>query len=115
MTDVVLTKQRIEPGKTDHLREWTQEIQDREDEALETLEQEGMHHEAAFVEHTDDGDFLVYFMQADDMDRVFDAFAESDHPIDAEHKEVMREVLVDGENVGDYELLYQLSNPNRPE
>lgn len=65
MVDVVLTKQRIEPGETDRLREWCTEIQEREAEALATLEAEGMHEEAAFVEAGDDGEYLVYFMKAD--------------------------------------------------
>ncbi|WP_237718881.1 DUF6176 family protein [Halogranum rubrum] len=30
MVDVVLTKQRIEPGETDRLREWCTEIRERE-------------------------------------------------------------------------------------
>lgn len=62
MVDFVLTKQRIEPGKTERLREWTDEIRDREDEAVETLRNEGMYTEAAFLERTDEGEFLVYFM-----------------------------------------------------
>ena len=114
MTDVVLTKQRIEPGKTERLREWTAEIRDREDEALATLENEGMHLEAAFVEHTDEGDFLVYFMKADDVAAVSSAFEESDHEIDHEHAEVLGDVLASTERVGDYELLYWLGNRDRP-
>ena len=100
MTDVVLTKQRIEPGKTERLRAWSDEIRDREDEALETLENGGMHLEAAFVEHDDDGDY--------------EAFDASEHEIDREHAEVLDEVLESPERVGDYELLYWLDNPERP-
>lgn len=109
MVDVVLTKQRIEPGETDRLREWCTEIRERETEALATLEAEGMHEEAAFVESDDEGDYLVYFMKADDIDAVYEAFEESDHAIDEAHKAVMRDVLVSGENVGEYELLYHLT------
>ena len=113
MAEVVLTKQKIRPGKVERLREWTEEIQDREDEALETLENEGMHLEAAFVEHTEEGEFLVYFMKADDVDAAFEAFEESDHQIDHEHAEVLEAVLESPERVGDYELLYWLGNPAR--
>lgn len=68
-----------------------------------------MHEEAAFVESDDDGDSLVYFMKADDVDAVYEAFRESEHAIDEEHKAVMAEVLTSGANVGEYELLYHLS------
>lgn len=114
MAEVALTKQKIEPGKTERLREWTEEIRDREDEAVETLANEGMHLEAAFLERTDEGAFLVYFVKADDVDAVFAAFEESDHEIDHEHRDVLDEVLESPERVGDYEPRYWLRNPDRP-
>lgn len=114
MPDVVLTKNRIAPGKTERLREWMAEIRSRENEALETLEHEGMHEEAAFLERTDDGDYLVYYMKADDVDEVFASFENSPYDIDQEHREVMDEVLASGADDRSIELLYHLSNPERP-
>lgn len=114
MTDVVLVKQKIEDGKTPQLKEWMAEIRERDEEALETLKNEGMHSEAAFLEHTDDGDFLIYYMKADDWEQAVESFEQSSHEIDEEHKHVMDEVLESGENIGDYELLYQLNNPELP-
>jgi hypothetical protein len=114
MADIILTKQKIESGKTTQLKEWMDEICEREEEAIETLKSEGMHSETAFIEHTEEGDFLVYYMRADDMEQVFDSFNESSHEIDEEHKQVMDEVLESGENIGDYELLYHMDNPELP-
>ncbi|MYL16370.1 DUF6176 family protein [Halorubrum distributum] len=113
MVDVVLTKQRIEPGKTERLEAWAREIRDRESEAIETLRNERMHSETAFVEHADDGDYLVYYMKAEDIDAAYEAYEESSHDIDEEHKRVLTEVLETGENVGEYDLLYHLDNPDR--
>ena len=73
-----------------------------------------MHLEAAFVERTEEAEFLVYFVKADDVGAVFEAFEASDHEIDRQHAEVLNEVLESPERVGDYELLYALSNPERP-
>ncbi|SIQ69031.1 hypothetical protein SAMN05421858_0094 [Haladaptatus litoreus] len=114
MTDVVLTKQKIEPGKTERLKEWSEEVRERKDEAVETLQNEGMHAESAFIERTDDGDFLVYYMKAEDIHEVYEAFENSTHEIDREHEEVMRETLESVEDVGEYELLYHLDNPDLP-
>lgn len=114
MADVVLTRNRIAPGKTERLREWMAEIRSREDEALETLEREGMHEEAAFLERTDDGDYLVYYMKADDIDEVYESFESSQYDIDREHREVMDEVLVGEDDDRSIDLLYHLSNPARP-
>lgn len=114
MVDVVLTKQRIESGKVSRLKEWTEEIRQREDEAVATLKNEGMHSESAFIESTDDGDFLVYYMEAEDIEQVYSAFEESEHEIDREHAEVMRDVLEDGSSDSEFELLYHMENPERP-
>ncbi|WP_396610794.1 DUF6176 family protein [Haloferax sp. S1W] len=115
MTEVVLTKQKVEDGKTDRLIEWMSEVQEREDEVVETFQSEGMVTEAAFLEHADDGDYLVYFMEAKDLREVYESFDESAHDIDEEHKEVMDDVLEDSEElgVGNYELLYHMVNPDR--
>jgi len=114
MADVVLTKQKVESGKTEQLREWMDEIRQREDEARETHENEGMISEAAFLEQTDDGDFLIYYMEAEDMEYAYEAFGDSTHDIDAEHKAVMNDVLEDDPNVGGFELFYHFRNPNQP-
>ncbi len=114
MTDVVLTKQKIKPGKTARLKEWMAEIQERKDEAIETLQSEGMYHESAFVEQTDEGDFLVYHMKAEDIHEVYESFRNSTHEIDREHEHVMRETLEESPNVDTYELLYHLDNPKLP-
>ncbi|WP_415381363.1 DUF6176 family protein [Halosimplex sp. TS25] len=113
MTDVALVKQPVKPDKVDRLKEWMAEVRDRSDEVVETLRDEGMKTESAFLERTDDGPHLVYYMEAEDIERVWDQFEDSDHDIDEEHKEVMREVLEDGQDVGEYELLYHVTNPDR--
>ena len=113
MADVVLVKQKVAAGKTSRLKEWMAEIRDREQEALETLKDEGIHSETAFLEHTDDGAFLIYYMKADDIEQAIESFEQSAHDIDETHKQVMDEVLESGENVGEYELLYHLDNPER--
>lgn len=114
MSEVLLTKNRIEPGKTERLREWTEEIKRRHDEAIETLQHESMYSEAAFLERTDDENYLVYFLEAEDIDQVFKAFESSPYEIDEEHQEVMNEVLADDDANRDIELLYHLVNPERP-
>ncbi|WP_231185762.1 DUF6176 family protein [Haladaptatus sp. DYF46] len=114
MSDVVLTKRKIKPGKTEQLKEWMAEIRRREDEAIETYENEGMYSESAFIERTDNGDFLVYYMESEDAHKAYDAYTDSTHEIDRKHKKVMAETLEDERNVGEYELLYHLTAPNRP-
>lgn len=41
MTEAVLMKRELDPGKVGRLRAWFEELDDREDEVIETLEDEG--------------------------------------------------------------------------
>jgi hypothetical protein len=115
VTEAVLTKQKIEPDKVDRLKEWMDEVRERESEVIETFQSEGMLTEAAFLEQGDDGVYLVYFMEAEDLREVYESFSESTHDIDQEQKEVMDDVLESPKDlgVGNYELLYYMVNPDR--
>ncbi|WP_440764827.1 DUF6176 family protein [Natronorubrum sp. DTA7] len=114
MTDVVLVKHRVEPGKTDRLREWMAELRSRRAEAVETLRHEGVYTEASFVESRADGTFLLTFLEAEDIDRAFEAYESSTHELDREHREVLDDVLADNQPEQTIELLYQVANPERP-
>lgn len=112
---IFLTKQKIEPDKVDRLKEWMDEVRELESEVVETFQSGGMQTETAFLEHGDDGVYLVYFMEAEDLREVYESFSESTHNIDQEQKEVMDDVLENPEDlgVGNYELLYHMINPDR--
>ena len=114
MTDVALVKHRVEPGKIDRLREWMAEVRSRRDEAVETLQHEGLYTEASFIESGADGTFLLTFLEAEDIDRAFEAYESSTHELDREHREVLDEVLADVQPEQNIELLYQVTNPERP-
>ncbi len=113
MTEVTLLKQEVKPDKVTQLREWMATVQDRNTETLETLQDEGVYTETTFLEETASGTFLVTYIEAEDLERVWKTFEESTHEIDREHKEVMRDCLEDPKNTGEYEPLYHLSNPDR--
>lgn len=114
MTDVVLTRQRVADGKTDELRKWCAELADRTEEVRATLCDEEMFTESAFLERTDDGDYLYYYMEAEDVPAALDAFAASDHGIDREHRERMGDVVAEDPTLDEFEVLYHVSNPDRP-
>ena len=114
MSDVVLVAQRIEPGKTERLREWLEELRSREEAALETLEDEGVYTETAFIESRADGDYLLTYVEATDLERAFEVYEPSSHEIDREHRAVLSEVLADEEPERVVEPAYHLANPDRP-
>jgi hypothetical protein len=67
-------------------RAWAAKINHRSDEALATLRDEGVCIESAFLDSTNEGDFLIYYMRALDFDHASKVTSQSKHPIDAFHK-----------------------------
>jgi hypothetical protein len=83
---------KVSPDKTERLRSWLAEVQTRSEEARVTLANEGVRHERALLVETSDGPLLVYVVECEDYDAAREAFAQSEQPIDLEHKQVMSEV-----------------------
>jgi hypothetical protein len=52
-------------------------------------------------------------MKADDIKQAVESFNHSRRELDQEHRRVMDEVLESRKNVGEYELLYHVDNPER--
>ena len=90
-----VTIRRIRPGKEPRLREWLRELNARAEEVRATFVEETVRAEQAFIVPGADGPLLVYAVEAADFERGARAFASSQHPIDHEHRVVMRECLGD--------------------
>ena len=114
MVQPTLLRQRVDPDRVEELREWTAEVRSRPEEHVETLRHEGVYTETAFLERIDGDPYLTYYMETESVHAVYEAFENSEFDIDAEHEEVMREVLESGEIVADADVLYHQVNPDRP-
>ena len=118
MTDVFVRKQKIRPGKTERLREWIAKMQD----AVETdshgvrdiWSAESLHTISLFIEHAEDGDYFVWYLEADSMEQLIDARRASTHPLHDVEDEMMADVLEDPEEAGDFEPLLHGVSPERP-
>jgi hypothetical protein len=97
----------LRPGSRERVREWASEILRRKEEALETMRDEGVLVESVFLERAPDGDFLVYYMKATNMDKSFRIAQKSNRPIDLYHRKFKEETW--GASV-DLELLLDLEN-----
>jgi hypothetical protein len=85
----------IRREKEGRLRAWLAELNPRADEVRQTFLEETVRAEQAFIVEGADGPLLIYAMEAEDFDRGFASYAGSLHSIDSEHREVMRECLLD--------------------
>lgn len=84
---------RVRPGKADRLRAWLRELNARAEDVRATFRDESVREEQAFVVEVDDRTILVYVSEASDLDKARAAFAESQHPIDLEHRRVIEECV----------------------
>jgi Family of unknown function (DUF6176) len=110
----VLSTAWIVPGKTERLREWYAELEERRDEAFQTLDNEGVRQEIAYILNTEHGDLLAVSIEVDDMDAANEAFYSSPFEIDREHAAVMDECTVGGSSGRKFaELMYAFQNPKK--
>jgi len=76
--EVLYSVQEIEEGKTDEVREWFQEWQDVETDLHDALREEGIWVESVFIHSRDDGDYLHYYIEANDVEEMLETFEASD-------------------------------------
>lgn len=103
-------KIRLKPNSLEKVRRWAQTINERKDEALATLSDENAILECVFLDQTSEGDFLIYFMKAENFEKVKEVFEKSVHEIDEYHRIFMKktyenreklEMLVDLDRTGE--------------
>jgi len=84
-------KVRLKPGSLERVRAWAAELNRRPDEVLATLRDEGVVIESVFLDQTDDGDFLVYYMRARSLADARAVAQRSAHAVDAYHQRFKQE------------------------
>lgn len=97
--EILCSRIQLKPDSVDRVREWAATLNNRQAEVLETLRNEGIYLECAFLDHREDGDWLVYIIKAEDMAKGWEIFQNSTLPIDEYHKKFMAEVALKRENL----------------
>lgn len=88
MTNAKLSKFRFKPDAKHVWMDWTEELKRRRDEVIETLKNEGVVSESCFI--SNDGEYVYYFMEAEDFEKARNASLTSSFPIDVDHKVAFR-------------------------
>ncbi|MFP9193960.1 DUF6176 family protein [Natrialbaceae archaeon A-CW1-1] len=109
MSEVMLARAQVAPGKAERLRAWFEELHERESEVVETLEHEGVYTETAFLGSFDDVTYLYIYMEARDLEHADEAGDEEAYEIDEEHHDVLRDTLV-----GEWEELDTIGHFTNP-
>lgn len=82
---------RLKSGMTGKFLAWAQQIPNRLDEAMLGMHEQGILAEHIFLERTPEGDFLVLYVKAENLDRMRDVFQYSRRKLDLEYKEIVDE------------------------
>ncbi|WP_410766857.1 DUF6176 family protein [Haloferax sp. DFSO60] len=118
MVDTFVRKQRIKPGKTDELVEWVDELRTvaeaDTDGVLDIWRAESLYTISLFVEYGDDADYLVWYLEAEDMEQLIEARANSTHPLHDLEDELMETLLEDPTEAGSFQPLFHGVHPERP-
>ena len=85
----------IKPGQEQKLREWLSGLMRRQDEVRETFKQETVRHEQGYILQINGGTALMYIVEAEDLEQASKAYKNSPLPIDAEHRNIMKQTLAD--------------------
>lgn len=105
-------KIKLKSNSLEKVREWKRVIDERKDEALATLRDEGVILETVFLDQTSEGDFLIYVMKAESFEKVNKIFEKSVHAIDEYHRKFMNENYADRKKL---ELLIDLDRTSEIE
>ena len=105
MTEAKLVKFKFKPGAKRIWLDWSEELKRRKEEVIATLVNEGVVSESCFI--SEDGEYVYYFMESEDFEKVRKAVTENPHPIDADHKKNRESSL---ELVARLECLFHFDN-----
>jgi len=83
----ICIKTKLKEDTIDEVRQWFQTLNDRRDEVRESMQNEGVIVESAFLDKQGDDYFLIYYMRADDVKHAYDVFNKSTLAIDHYHKD----------------------------
>ncbi|MFC7202312.1 DUF6176 family protein [Haloferax namakaokahaiae] len=118
MVDTFVRKQRIKPGKTDELVEWVADLREEADADTEGIldiwRAESLYTISLFVEYGDDADYLVWYLEAEDMEQLIEARANSTHPLHDLEDELLETLLEDPAESGSFRPLFHGVSPDRP-
>jgi hypothetical protein len=93
--EVQCIKVRIHPERIAEARQWLEMMNERGDETLELIQEEGIAIESVFVEENDDGMFLYQYVRAPSLQAAHEAFQSSENPMAAETQRFVERTWVE--------------------
>lgn len=104
-----IAKYKIKDGMRDEIMRWAQLLNERKGQVLESLQEEEVIMELAYLDNQPDGLYLVYVLKTEDIKRAFEKLEESRREVDILHKEILSKALIKPEKLQaliDFENFY---------
>jgi hypothetical protein len=86
----------LKPNSMDNVEQWAETINARIDEAIATLQDEGVQLESWFHLPLDGKDYLLSYMRAESLQKAQKVVTQSEHAIDAYHQTFKQETWLRG-------------------
>ena len=83
---------KLKPGTEEKVEEWRSTIASRLNEAAATLQDEDVHIESWFKVEINKEKYLLWYLRAKSIKRVFEVSMQLKHPIDKFHYDLMNEI-----------------------
>jgi hypothetical protein len=83
---------KLKPGSQEKVEEWRRTIASRLDEAAATLKDEDVQVESWFTIDIGGDNYLLWYLRAKSVKRVFEVSQKLKHPIDKFHYDLMAEI-----------------------
>lgn len=88
-----IAKYKVKEGMQKEVLEWAKLLNGQMSQVLESLQDEGVAMEIAYLDNQRDGLYLVYILKAHDITKAFQKLKESRREIDILHKEILSRAL----------------------
>lgn len=90
----ICIKTKIKPEFLDDVHIWFKTLIERLDETMDTLKNEDVLIESAFLDQQGDDFYLIYYLKAVDINKVYEIFDKSTSPIDLYFKDCWKKYCV---------------------
>ena len=90
---------KLKAGTEEKVEEWRRTIESRLDEAAATLQDEDVQIESWFKVVIDSENYLLWYLRAKSIKRVFELSMQLKHPIDKFHYDLLAEITESNGNI----------------
>lgn len=88
-----IAKYKVKEGMQKEVLEWAKLLNEQKIQVLESLRDEGVVIEIAYLDNQADGLYLVYILKAQDIAKAFQRLKESTREVDILHKAILSKTL----------------------